>query len=175
MVHEYERGWSIHLQDTLWAHHTSSKTATGFLPYFLIYGCDVVLLDNVLVSTACILVAIELNSNADICGQRQIEDLESIEALRQMAQEKTQKYRAKMMQVYNRLIKARVFAVGQMFLKASDHVKRNITGPSKFATNWNDPFIVTEAHDSGYYHLRTHKGESLSNPVNAKWLKPYYC
>ncbi|GLT96617.1 hypothetical protein SLE2022_142260 [Rubroshorea leprosula] len=39
----------------------------------------------------------------------------------------------------------------------------------------DDPFIVTKAHDSGYYRLKTHKEESLSNPVNAKWLKPYYC
>ncbi|GLT96638.1 hypothetical protein SLE2022_142460 [Rubroshorea leprosula] len=79
------------------------------------------------------------------------------------------------MEAYNRAIKARVFTIGQMVLKASDHVRRNIAGPSKFAANWDGPFIVTKAHDSGYYHLKTHEGELLSNPVNAKWLKPYYC
>ncbi|GLU03985.1 hypothetical protein SLE2022_211530 [Rubroshorea leprosula] len=80
-----------------------------------------------------------------------------------------------MTNAYNCAIKARVFTVGQMVLKASDHVRKNIAGPSKFTTNWDGPFVVAEAHDSRYYRLKTHKGESLSDPVNVKWLKPYYC
>ncbi|GLU03935.1 hypothetical protein SLE2022_211060 [Rubroshorea leprosula] len=59
--------------------------------------------------------------------------------------------------------------------RALDHVRKNIAGPSKFAANWEGPFIVTKALDNRYYHLKTHKGESLLDPVNAKWLKPYYC
>ncbi|GKV06952.1 hypothetical protein SLEP1_g18769 [Rubroshorea leprosula] len=35
-----------------------------------------------------------------------------------------------------------------MVLKASDHVRKNITRPSKFVANWDSPFIVVEAHDS---------------------------
>ncbi|GKV43138.1 hypothetical protein SLEP1_g50471 [Rubroshorea leprosula] len=58
---------------------------------------------------------------------------------------------------------------------ASDHVRKNIAGPSKFTTNWDGPYIFVEAHYSGYYRLNTHKGESLLDPMNAKWLKPYYC
>ncbi|GLU09577.1 hypothetical protein SLE2022_333250 [Rubroshorea leprosula] len=80
-----------------------------------------------------------------------------------------------MTEAYNRAVRARVFTVGQMVLKASDHVRKNIARSSKFAANWNGPFIVTKAHDSGYYRLKTHKGELLSDSMNAKWLKPYYC
>ncbi|GLU18567.1 hypothetical protein SLE2022_348600 [Rubroshorea leprosula] len=104
----------------------SSKTATGFSPFFLVYGCDVVLPDEILVPTARILATSELDNDADICGQRQIEDLESVEVLRQIAQEKAQKYRAKMMNAYNHAIKARVFIVRQMIFKASNHVRKNI-------------------------------------------------
>ncbi|GLU03922.1 hypothetical protein SLE2022_210930 [Rubroshorea leprosula] len=132
MVHEYEEGWSIHLEDTFWVHRMSSKTAISFSPFLLVYGYDVVLLDEVLVPTTCILAASELVSNVDICCQRQIEDLESIKALRQIAQE-------------------------------------------KFAANWDGRFIIIEAHDSGYYHLKTNEGKSLPDPVNVKWLKPYHC
>ncbi|GLU21503.1 hypothetical protein SLE2022_376370 [Rubroshorea leprosula] len=107
MVHEYEGGWGIHLQDTLWAHQMSSKTAIGFSPYFLAYDCDAILFD-------------------------------------------------------------------EMVLKASDHVRKNITGQSKFAANWDDPFIIAEAHDNRYHHFNTYEGESLSDLVNAKWLKAYY-
>ncbi|GLU04003.1 hypothetical protein SLE2022_211700 [Rubroshorea leprosula] len=92
MVHEYEGGWSTHLQDTLWAHRTSSRIAIGFLPYFLVYGYDVVLPNKVLVPTVHILAASELDNNVDICGQRQVENLESIEALCQITQEKAKKH-----------------------------------------------------------------------------------
>ncbi|GLU12608.1 hypothetical protein SLE2022_292730 [Rubroshorea leprosula] len=61
------------------------EIATGFSPHFLVYGYDVVLHDEILVPIACILVASKLDRNVDICGRRQIEDLESIEALHQMA------------------------------------------------------------------------------------------
>ncbi|GLU12607.1 hypothetical protein SLE2022_292720 [Rubroshorea leprosula] len=80
-----------------------------------------------------------------------------------------------MTNAYNRTVKARVFTVGQVVLKAFDHVRENIAGPSKFVANWDGPVIVMKAHDSGYYRLKTHMGESLSDPMNAKWLKPYYC
>ncbi|GLU06587.1 hypothetical protein SLE2022_236090 [Rubroshorea leprosula] len=83
-----------------------------------------------------------------------------------MAQEKTWKYQAKMINA---------FAIRQMVLKAFDHVRKNITGPSKFAANWDGPFIVAEAHGNGHYGLKTHRGESLSDSLNVKWLKPYYC
>ncbi|GKV43110.1 hypothetical protein SLEP1_g50444 [Rubroshorea leprosula] len=68
MVYECEGGWSIHLQDTLFAHRMSSKIAIGFSPYFLIYGCDVVLPNEVLVPTAHILAASELDNDVDIYG-----------------------------------------------------------------------------------------------------------
>ncbi|GLT87193.1 hypothetical protein SLE2022_052900 [Rubroshorea leprosula] len=80
-----------------------------------------------------------------------------------------------MTNAYNYAVKAKVFTVGQMVIKASDHVRKNIARPSMFAANWDGPFVVTEAHDSRYYRLKTHKGELLSDVVNAKWLKPYYC
>ena len=32
MVFEYEKGWSTHLPDALWAYHTSRRTTTSFSP-----------------------------------------------------------------------------------------------------------------------------------------------
>ena len=79
-----------------------------------------------------------------------------------------------MTNAYNKVMKARTFVIGQMVLKAADHVRRNLSAPSKFAPSWEGPYHVREANDSGYYHLSTADGKVLAEPINGKWLKMYY-
>ena len=74
----------------------------------------------------------------------------------------------------NKVMKARTFVNRQMVLKAADHVRRNLSTPSKFASNWVGPYLVREANESGYYRLATADGEVLVEPVNGKGLKLYY-
>jgi hypothetical protein len=42
MVFDYGKGWNSHLADVLWAYRGSPKTATGFTPFSLVYGTDVI-------------------------------------------------------------------------------------------------------------------------------------
>ena len=79
-----------------------------------------------------------------------------------------------MANAYNKATKSRVFAKGQMVLKVADHIKRNLSAPSKFALSWEGPYLIKEASASGYYRLATTEGESLTEPINGKWLKLYY-
>ena len=51
-------------------------------------------------------------------------------------------------------------------LRAAKHVRRNILGSSKFTTKWEGPYVVKEAHDSGYYYLVRMDGTSLADPIN---------
>jgi hypothetical protein len=43
MVGENKTSWHLQLFSTLWAYRTSVKTATGFTPFQLVYGIEVVL------------------------------------------------------------------------------------------------------------------------------------
>uniref|UniRef100_A0A2N9HSS8 Integrase zinc-binding domain-containing protein n=1 Tax=Fagus sylvatica TaxID=28930 RepID=A0A2N9HSS8_FAGSY len=70
--------------------------------------------------------------------------------------------------------KTRIFAKGQMVLRAVDHMRRGLPSPSKFAPNWEGPYLIREAYDSGYYKLSTADGTTLVDPINGKWLKRYY-
>ena len=58
-----------------------------------------------------------------------------------------------MTEAYSRMTKERVFADGQLVLKVTDHVKRGMTGLSKFSPKWEGPLMIRETHASGYYHL----------------------
>ena len=42
MSQEYAGGWAMHLPDALWAYQKSPKSATGFSPFSLVYGTEVV-------------------------------------------------------------------------------------------------------------------------------------
>ena len=42
MSQEYIGGWIVHLPNALWAYRNSPKSATGFSPFSLVYGTEVV-------------------------------------------------------------------------------------------------------------------------------------
>ena len=79
-----------------------------------------------------------------------------------------------MTEAYGRTTKERVFAEGQLVLKIVDHVRWDMAEPSKFLPKWEGPFVVREAHASGYYRLAQMNGKDLMDPINGKWLEQYY-
>ena len=79
-----------------------------------------------------------------------------------------------MTEAYGRMTKERVFVEGQLVLKVADYVRRGMARPSKFAPKWEGPFVIREAHPSGYYRLVQMDGKDLMDPINGKWLKHYY-
>uniref|UniRef100_A0A2N9H3G7 Integrase catalytic domain-containing protein n=1 Tax=Fagus sylvatica TaxID=28930 RepID=A0A2N9H3G7_FAGSY len=143
MVFDYRKGWSSHLANTLWAYRGSTKTATGFTPFFLVYSTDAISPTELLVPSPRILHGMDLEADADICAETRVADLESLKE-------------------------------GQMVLRTVDHVRRGLPSPSKFAPNWEGPYLIREAYDSGYYKLSIADGTTLVDPINGKWLKHYY-
>ena len=96
------------------------------------------------------------------------EDLEGLDKKRKEAQKRGHKHRQKMTEAYGRMTKERVFAEGQLVLKTADHIRRGMARPSKFSLKWKRPFVVREAHASGYYRLDQMNGKDLMDPINGK-------
>uniref|UniRef100_A0A2N9G179 Reverse transcriptase domain-containing protein n=1 Tax=Fagus sylvatica TaxID=28930 RepID=A0A2N9G179_FAGSY len=174
MVFDYGKGWSSHLVDTLWAYRGSIKTATGFTPFSLVYGTDAISPTELLVPSPRILHGMDLEADADICAEARVADLEGLEEARELAQIRSLRYHQKLADAYGKTLQTRIFAKGQMVLRAMDHVRRGLPSPSKFAPNWEGPYLIREAYDSGYYRLSTADGTTLVDPINGKWLKRYY-
>ena len=51
MKYKYRGKWSDYLEDVFWACKSSVKTATGFLPFSLVYGTEVISLVALVVPT----------------------------------------------------------------------------------------------------------------------------
>ena len=69
MVFDYAEGWNTHLLDTLWAYRSSTKTATSFSPFSLVYGAETISLVELMVPTARTLQGQELETDANICAE----------------------------------------------------------------------------------------------------------
>ncbi|XP_021809298.1 uncharacterized protein K02A2.6-like [Prunus avium] len=175
MVYEYEGGWSLDLPNALWAYRTSPRSATGFSPFSLVYGSDTISPVEITVPTARVLFVNDIEWDAKSCSKCRWMDLESLEEKIAEAEEKMMLYHKTISQAYNRAVKPRSFKHGDLVLRAAEHVRRQVLGPSKFAPPWEGPFTVKEAYSSGYYCLISVKEGTLTDPINGKWLKPYYC
>ena len=79
-----------------------------------------------------------------------------------------------MAKAYEQTVHLRAFIEGQLVLRAMEHVRKNVSGPSKFTLKWEGPYIIREAHNSGYYYLAKEDATALADPINGKWLKQYY-
>uniref|UniRef100_A0A2N9E761 RNA-directed DNA polymerase n=1 Tax=Fagus sylvatica TaxID=28930 RepID=A0A2N9E761_FAGSY len=174
MVFDYGNDWKAHLADVLWAYRSSPKTATGFTPFSLVYGTDTISPTELVVPSPRVMQGSELEVDANICAEARMADLEGLDEARDLAKAKSQRNYQKMANVYSKALRVRIFAEGQMVLRAAEFVRRNLPSPSKFSPNWDGPYIIREAHGSGYYRLSKSDGTALADPINGKWLKHYY-
>ena len=133
MVHEYEGGWSTHLSDALWAYRTSSRTATGFSPYSLVYGSEAVSPVELLIPSARVALVNDIEWDAEACAVMRALDLEAVEELRNEASRCIQLYQGRAMRSYNKKVNPRVFKRGDIVLRTAEHVRRQLPGPSKFS------------------------------------------
>ena len=174
MSQEYTGGWATHLPDTLWAYRKSPKSATGFSPFSLLYGKEVVSPVEVMTPSLRVMQIQGKEKEEEVFAAKMCEDLEGLDERREEVQERSLKYKQRMTETYGRMTKERVFAEGKLVLKVANYVRRGMARPSKFAPKWEGPLVIREAHLNGYYHLAQMDGKDLMDPINGKWLKCYY-
>ena len=138
------------------------------------YGTEAISPIELLVPTPRVIHGQEVEMSVATYAEYKASDLETLKEARNLAICRIKWYQRQMANAYNKVMKARTFVNGQVVLKAADHVRRNLSAPSKFAPNWVGPYLIREANESGYYRLATADGEVLVEPVNGKWLKLYY-
>ena len=158
----------------LWAYCESQKTAIGFTPFSLVYGTDVISPPELLVLSPRVLQEMELETDIEICAEARVVDLESLDVSRELALTHSLRYHQKLAKAYVKTVQTRVFSQEKMVLKIVHHVRWGLPSPSKFAPNWDGPYVIHKAHNSGYYRLSKVDRTVLANPINGKWLKHYY-
>ena len=113
----------MHLLDALWVYRNSPKSVTGFSPFSLVYGIEVVSAAEIITPSLRVMQMQEKEKEEDIFVVERCEDLEGLDEKRERAQECNCRYRQKMTEACGRMTKERVFAEGQLVLKVVDYVR----------------------------------------------------
>jgi hypothetical protein len=102
----------------------------------LVYGSEAVSLVEIAVPTARVLAINDVEWDVQSCSDWRRMDLEAADERRQQAEEKMMAYYKGVAQAYNRTVKEQIFKEGDLVLKTVDWVRKQISGPSKFAPQW---------------------------------------
>ncbi|KAK9070324.1 hypothetical protein SSX86_010725 [Deinandra increscens subsp. villosa] len=160
--------WAEELPLVLWADRTTSKNATGRTPYSLVFGSEAVIPTEMVMPTA-------RTSCRDFEANKQelLEDLETIEEIRDLAKFRMTAYQQRMAKSYNRNLRIRRFQVGDLVLRKAF---QNTTNPAhgKLAPKWEGPYLIDSEAGKGAYRLATMEGELLPRAWNAIHLKLYF-
>ena len=157
------------LFSALWAYQTSVKFATGFTPFQLVYGLEVVLLIECEIPSLKLVVELLPNTSAE--EERLLYLMQLDEACRDSTLViETQKKHVK--DQYEKHVKPHIFSKGDLVLLYEQDC--DFLGAGKFEAMWRGPYIVKRVLEKGAYELVNYDGIPLSEPRNGLYLKKYY-
>jgi hypothetical protein len=164
---DHPKTWAEELPMALWAYRTSKRKPTGETPYALVYGEEAILPSEITIPSA------RMRIRSKVEGDNREAALEAVEEFREESQRRMQKYHDNLRRLYNTKVKARQIKKGDLVLKTVPQIMRGST-TTKFAPNWEGPFVIKEVSENGYCRITTLESDEPSGPINLKWIKRYY-
>jgi hypothetical protein len=140
------------------------NASTGYTPFFLLFGAEVVLPTDVRYGAP----RVEAYGKED--AQIALEDAcDLLDEVRDVALVRSTVYQQNLRYYHRRRVRRRSFEPGNLVL----HLKQTIT--LKLESPWEGPYLVHEAIPGGAYQLRDPKtGVDIENPWNAQQLRRFY-
>jgi hypothetical protein len=141
----YATRWLAELPHVIWGLKTQASSATGFLPFFLVYGSEAILPTNVAFRAP----RIQFYEEGEAEQTRRI-DLDSLEEQRLAAVMRQTRHDQQLRRYHDRNIKETSFNVGDLVLRRI----QKTDGMHKLSAPWEGPFIVTEVISPSTYRLQ---------------------
>jgi len=163
------KDWHEMLSFALHAYRTAVRTSTGTTLYALVYGMEAVMPLEVEIPSLRVLMDSELEE-AEWAKVR-YEQLNLISEKRLAAICHHQLYQKRMAKTYDKKVRPRVFQEGDLVLKKLLSLPGE--DQSKWAPNYEGPYVVKKAFSGGALKLSRMDGENLARPVNSDSVKRY--
>jgi hypothetical protein len=139
----------------IWGLRTQVSSATGFSPFFLVYGSKAVLLSDVAFGAP----RIQFYEEGEAEQTRRI-DLDSLKEQRLATVMRQARHDQQLRHYHDRNIKETSFNVGDLVLRCIQ--KTDVM--HKLSAPWEGPFIVTEVISPSTYRLQWGDGQGVPNP-----------
>jgi hypothetical protein len=170
--------WSRWFYHVMWADRVTTRRATGYSPYYLLYGKPYLFPFNLTDKTWYTVDWHGLETTADLLAVRALQ-IKSLHTNRKKAVDSNTKSRAQAAEQYaiknaRRLISGQ-YNRGELVLVAlkGPGIVRGSSLP-KSADRWAGPFKIVKRYISGSYQLEELDGALLKGSVPAGHLKPFY-
>ncbi|XP_076925106.1 uncharacterized protein LOC143587811 [Bidens hawaiensis] len=141
----------------------------GQTPFSLVFGAEAVIPTEMVYPTARTSIRDPQTNDENL-----VQDLDTVEELRDQARFRMAAYQQKMAGAYNKNIRIRRFEVGDLVLRKAF---QNTTNPAdgKQAPKWEGPYLIEAKAGKEAYLLMNMEGDMLPRAWNEIHLKKYFC
>jgi hypothetical protein len=160
--------WHSVLNEALWTYRMAPHGATKTSPYELVYGHHAVLPWEVQSDSGRVVLQKDLSSKDYI--SLMMDELEDLHIICLKALEN----KMRVAKYYNKKVKVKQFAEGDLVWKALLAIGTNYSTFGKWSLNWEGPFRVDRCTPGNAYILKTLLGEEFTTAIKGRYLKKYY-
>jgi hypothetical protein len=171
-IDQKPRRWHSVLNETMWAYRMASRGATKISSYELVYGHHAVLPWEMQSDSRRLVLQKDLSSK-DYNGLM-MDEIEDFHMILLRALENIEKNKMRVAKYYNKKVKVKQFAEGDLVWKALLPIATKYSTFGKGTPNWEGPFRVVRCTPGNAYILKTLLGEEFTTAINGRYLKKYY-
>jgi hypothetical protein len=158
-LNKFGRRWMKELPSMVWSLRTTPSRATGFTPFFLVYGVEAILPTDLEYGSP------RTKAQDDRSNRTNREDsLDQLEEARDMALLHSARYQQSLRRYHARGVRSRDLQVGDLVLR----LRQDARGRHKLTPPWEGPFIIAKILKPGTYKLANSQGEVYSNAWNIR-------
>jgi hypothetical protein len=164
-LNRHGKKWAAELPLVLWSLRMMPSRATGFTPFFLVYGSEAMLPTDVEYGSPRLKAYNEQNNDAT-----REDALDQLEEARDVALLHSARYQQSLRCYHDKHVHRRDLNVGDLVLRQSQNNK----GRHKLTPPWEGPYIVAEELKPDTYKLSNEKGEIFTNAWNIEHLRRFF-
>jgi hypothetical protein len=157
--------WLQQLPVVVWSLRTTLIRATGFTPFFLVYGAEAILPTDLEYGSP------RVRGYDEGANQRARENsLDQLDEARTMALMYSARYQQTLRRYQARKVQRRDFSEGDLVLR----LRQDNRGRHKLSPPWEGPYVVVKVLKPGTYKLANEDSEELTNAWNIQQLRRFY-
>jgi hypothetical protein len=164
-LNKHGKRWAAELPSVLWSLRTTPSRATGFTPFFLVYGSEAMLPTDIEYGSPRLKAYNERNNDA-----AREDALDQLEEARDVALLHSARYQQGLRCYHDRHVRRRDLNVGDLVLRRNQNTK----GRHKLTPPWEGPYIIAEVLKPGTYKLSNEKGKIFTNAWNIEQLRRFF-
>ena len=161
----YGSKWLRELPHVLWGLRMQKSRATGFTPFFLVYGSEAVIPTDLVYGTPRI-----QHYDEGEAEKTCLLDVDSIEEHRVLVAMQHARYEQQLRRYHDKNVQGRDLNIGDLVLRRIQSPE----GSHKLSSPWEGPFVNSQVIRPGMYRLRRDDGADVPNPWNIEHLRRFY-